>query len=91
MNVALKNMNNQNPPPPQNIPPSQNVGVEKPIAAEVPVEVPPLPPAAIDFNRIETAVKMNLLSKEDFIKEAEKMNLLPQKAGNLYDFIKKKL
>lgn len=47
--------------------------------------------AGLDFSKIETAIKTGIVTEERFIKEAEALNLNPDKSKKLFKFIKEKL
>jgi len=48
-------------------------------------------PAGFDFSKVETAIKTGIVTEERFTKEAEGLNLAPEKSKKLYKFIKEKL
>lgn len=57
---------------------------------------PPIAPAAspaltLDFAKLEQGIKMGLLTKDTFITEGAKLNLTPEKAASMYEFIRRKL
>jgi len=83
LNAALKHQN-----------PGATPGVQQPLG-NIPqpprLNVEDTPPSGLDFNRVEKAVKLGLVSEEKFVQEAAALNLTPEKAAKLYKFIKEGL